>query len=206
MKAMITRKLGMTSIINQDGAMLGVTLLAASPNQVVQLKTPDKDGYSALKLGFETTNRLAKAQVGQAKAAGLKQAPKVCREIRLQAPSEGIKVGDQRELTMFSIGDQVKVQAISKGKGFAGTIKRFNFHRQLKSHGGKGTTRRLGSIGGMYPQKVFKGKKMAGRHGYQTTSTANLKVALVDDKHQVLGVLGAVPGPRRGLVIIKEQL
>ena len=205
MKAMITRKLGMTSIIDDQGNLLGVTLLAASPNQVMQLKTESTDGYCSVKLGFETTKKANKPQVGQAKQAGLEQTPKVCREIRLQTLPADIKTGDSWPVDMFETGDLVKVKAISKGKGFAGTIKRHNFHRQLKSHGGKGATRQPGSIGSMYPQKVFKGKKMSGQMGHQTTTILNLKVALVDADKQVLGLVGAVPGPRRGLVLVRSK-
>ena len=205
MKAMITRKLGMTSIIDDQGAMIGVTLLAASPNKVMQVKTEETDGYCGLQLGFETNSKANKPQADQAKQLKL-DAPKVRREIRLDQLPEGVKAGDSLEVSVFAKGDVVKVTASSKGKGFAGAIKRHNFHSQSKTHGAKGAIRRLGSIGSMYPQKVYKGRKMPGRLGAAQTTTLNLKIALVDEKQQVLGVLGSIPGPRRGLVIVRGQV
>ncbi len=101
------------------------------------------------------------------------------------------------------MGDTVDVTGTSKGKGWAGTIKRHNFHRQRKTHGGKGNTRKPGSIGSMYPQHIFKGKKMAGHMGAEQVTVSNLKVALIDTEHNVIGVTGAVPGPRKSIVIVK---
>ena len=203
-KAMITRKLGMTSIIDDQGAMLGVTLLVASPNKIMQVKTADSDGYCGLQLGFETSSKVNKPQAQQAAKVGL-EAPKVRREVRLDEVPEGIKAGDSLDVSIFTKGDLVKVSSTSKGKGFAGAIKRHNFHGQSKSHGTKGRTRRLGSIGSMYPQKVYKGRKMPGQMGATQTTTLNLQVALVDEKRQILGLLGSVPGPRRGLVLVRGQ-
>ena len=105
-------------------------------------------------------------------------------------------------MDVFSVGDSVNVTGISKGKGWAGTIKRHNFHRGRKTHGGR-SYRRPGSIGSMYPQKIFKGKKMAGQMGHERTTTRNLKVALVDTELGVIGIKGAIPGPRKGIVLVK---
>ena len=201
MKALITRKVGMTSIITEDGALKPVTLLSASPCVVTQVKTTETDGYEAVQLGFEEANKVGKAQAGHYKKAG--QTPKVVREFRLEQPDESIEVGGKISADVFSVGDAVHVSGISKGKGFTGNIKRHNFKRGRKTHGGKGNVRRPGSIGSMYPQKIFKGKRMAGQSGNSQVTVRNLKIALVDTESQVIGVVGAVPGPRKSIIIVK---
>lgn len=200
MKTLITRKLGMTSIISDDGSALAVTLLSAGENTVTQIKNDETDGYTAIQLGAEDNKKLAKPQLGHAKKANTK--PNVIREVRVEELGE-IKIGDRIGADLFNIGDVVDVSSTSKGKGFAGAIKRHNFSRQRKTHGAKGATRRVGSIGSMYPQKIFKGKKMAGHMGHAQTTVKNLKIALVDKEKNILGVFGAVPGPRKSLVIVK---
>jgi large subunit ribosomal protein L3 len=204
MKALITRKVGMTSTIAEDGAVQAVTLLSASPCVITQVKTDETDGYKAVQLGFEEAkkNNVNKAQEGHFKAAGV--TPKISREVRVAEISEDLQVGKQ--LTndeVFSVGDVVDVTGTSKGKGWAGTIRRHNFHRGRKTHGGR-SYRRPGSIGSMYPQKIFKGKKMAGHLGHEQVTVKNLKVVLVDTENNVIGVTGAVPGPRQSVVVIKE--
>lgn len=202
MKALITRKVGMTSTISEDGVVQAVTLLSASPCVITQVKTEDTDGYMAVQLGTEEAKRMGKAQAGHFKAA--KVQPKVVREFRIAEIDDTIKVGESISADVFNIGDVVSVTGTSKGKGWAGTIKRHNFHRQRKTHGGKGNTRKVGSIGSMYPQHIFKGKKMAGQMGAEQVTVQNLKVALIDMELGVIGVTGAVPGPRKGIVLIKE--
>lgn len=204
MKALITRKVGMTSTIAEDGTVQAVTLLSATPNVVTQVKTAETDGYTAVQVGFETAkeHNVAKAQKGHFKAAGM--LPKIIREFRVSEMPEDLSVGNKINTEVFSVGDVVDATATSKGKGWAGTIKRHNFHRQRKTHGGKGNTRKVGSIGSMYPQHIFKGKKMAGQMGHEQVTVKNLKVAYVDAENNILGVTGAVPGPRKGVVIIKE--
>ncbi|MEM6997436.1 MAG: 50S ribosomal protein L3 [Patescibacteria group bacterium] len=199
---MITRKIGMTSIVNDDGAMIAVTLLSASPNVVTQVKTVDSDGYQALQLGFETAKKVGKSQAAKYKKSKI-DAPKVVREHRTDELPEDVKVGDQISVDSFEVGDVVDVTGTSKGKGFAGAIKRHNFHRQRKSHGAKGNTRKIGSIGSMYPQKVMKGKKMPGQYGNVQVTTEKVKVALVDTEHNVIGIAGAVPGPKKGIVVVR---
>jgi large subunit ribosomal protein L3 len=201
MKALITRKVGMTSTIADDGVVQAVTILSASPCVITQVKTDDADGYTAIQLGTEET-KLGKAQAGHNKKANTQ--PKVVREFRVSEIEESMKVGESLSADVFNAGDQVHVTGTSKGKGWAGTIKRHNFHRQRKTHGGKGNTRKVGSIGSMYPQKIFKGKKMAGQMGYEQVTVRNLKVAFVDTELGVIGVTGAVPGPRKGIVLIRE--
>lgn len=203
MKALITRKVGMTSTIADDGTVTAVTLLSASPCVITQVKTTETDGYQAVQLGFEEGKNIAKAQAGHFKAAGADIAPKIVREVRVDEISEDLKVGEKLNAEVFSVGDEIDVTGTSKGKGWAGTIKRHNFHRGRKTHGGR-SYRRVGSIGSMYPQKIFKGKKMAGQMGAEQVTVKNLKVVLVDPENNVIGVTGAVPGPRKGIVVIKE--
>lgn len=203
MKALITRKVGMTSVISDDGAAIAITLLSASPNVITQIKSDETDGYKALQVGFEQKNdkKVGKTARGHFKLAGVM--PKIIREFRINELDEQTKVGDKISADVFNVGDKVDVTGISKGKGFAGTIKRHNFHRGRKTHGGR-SYRRPGSIGSMYPQHILKGKKMAGHMGVDQVTTKRLQVALVDTELNVIGVKGAVPGPRKGIVIIKE--
>ncbi len=207
MKALLTRKVGMTSTITEDGTVAAVTLLSASDNVVTQIKTIEADGYQAVQIGFEEDAKLLKPQAGHVKSAG--KNAKILREIRVDSVrinTEGadeLKVGDALSANLFNVGDVVDVTGTSKGKGFAGTIKRHNFHRQRVTHGGNGNTRKPGSIGSMYPQRVFKGKKMSGHMGAEQVTVQNLKVALVDTELGVIGVYGAIPGPRKSIVMIK---
>jgi large subunit ribosomal protein L3 len=203
MKALITRKVGMTSTIAEDGAMTAVTLLSASPCVITQVKTDEHDGYRAVQLGCEEAKQLGKAQAGHFKPAGI--LPRIVREFRVDEITEDLKVGEQLTTEVFSVGDTVDVTGTSKGKGWAGTIKRHNFHRGRKTHGGR-SYRRPGSIGSMYPQKIFKGKKMAGQMGHEQVTVKNLKIALVDAENSVIGVVGAVPGPRKSIVVVKGSV
>lgn len=202
MKALITRKVGMSSTISDDGVAQAVTLLSASPCVITQIKTDDKDGYTAVQLGAEE-DKLGKAQAGHVKAAGVNA--KIMREFRVPEVSEEMKVGEKVSADVFEVGDSVDVTGTSKGKGWAGTIKRHNFHRGRKTHGGR-SYRRVGSIGSMYPQRIFKGKKMAGQMGYEQVTVQNLKVAYVDAEQGLIAVSGAVPGPRKGIVLIKSTV
>lgn len=202
MKALITRKVGMTSLVAPDGAVTAVTLLSASPCVITQVKTTETDGYQAVQIGTETAKHPAKPQVGH--TSKNKIAPsKIVREIRVDEISEDMGVGTELKADVFSVGDAVQVTGTSKGKGFAGTIKRHNFARGRKTHGGR-SYRRPGSIGSMYPQKIFKGKRMAGQMGHDQVTIKGLKIALVDVENNMIAVTGAVPGPRRSIVILKE--
>lgn len=201
MKALITRKVGMTSTIGEDGAVQAVTLLSVADNTVLAHKTDDRDGYTAVQVGAETTKRRSKSVAGHVKPA--KVMPKIIREFRTPEITEDLNVGSKISADVFSVGDVVSVTGTSKGKGWAGTIRRHNFHRGRKTHGG-GSYRRPGSIGSMYPQHIFKGTKMAGQLGHDQVTVKNLKVALVDTELGVIGVTGAVPGPRKSIVLIKE--
>jgi large subunit ribosomal protein L3 len=204
MKALITRKVGMTSTIAEDGVVTAITLLSASPCVITQVKTDETDGYTAIQVGFEDAKegKTSKAQVGHFKAAG--KMPKIIREFRVDEITEDLKVGAELNPEVFSIGDTVHVTGTSKGKGWAGTIRRHNFHRGRKTHGGR-SYRRVGSIGSMYPQHILKGKKMAGHLGHDQVTVRNLKIALVDAEKGYIGVVGAVPGPNKGIVILKGE-
>ncbi|HSX43403.1 MAG TPA: 50S ribosomal protein L3 [Candidatus Saccharimonadales bacterium] len=204
MKALITRKVGMTSTISEDGVVTAITLLSASPCVVTQVKTDETDGYTAVQVGFEDAKegKTSKAQVGHFKAAG--KMPKIIREFRVDEITEDLKVGQTLNPEVFSIGDTVHVTGTSKGKGWVGTIRRHNFHRGRKTHGGR-SYRRPGSIGSMYPQHILKGKKMAGHLGHDQVTVRNLKIALVDAEKGYIGVVGAVPGPNKGIVILKGE-
>lgn len=199
MKAFITRKVGMTSAIDENGSVQAITLLSACPQTVTYIKNDDNDGYSAIQLGTETTKH-GKALTGHLKAA--KIMPKIIREFRVDKISEDLAVGKTFNAEVFSIGDTVDVTGTSKGKGFAGTIKRHGFHRGRKTHGGR-SYRRPGSIGSMYPQRIFKGKRMAGHMGHDRVTIKNLKVALVDTANNIIGVTGAVPGPKKSVVLVR---
>ncbi len=201
MKALITRKVGMTSTISEDGVVQAVTLLSASPCVITQVKTDETDGYTSVQLGAEEAKKLGKSQVGHQKAAGANA--KIIREFRVSEITEDLKVGEKISADVFVVGDTVQVTGTSKGKGWAGTIKRHNFHRGRKTHGGR-SYRRPGSIGSMYPQHIFKGKKMAGHMGHEQVSVNGLKIAYVDAAQNIIAVTGAVPGPRKGIVLIKE--
>src|SRR5438270_8761934 len=155
----------MTSVIGDNGALNAVTLLSASPNVITQIKNTEADGYQAVQVGFEQVKpeKLGKAIAGHLKES--KASPKIIREFRINGElGEDIRVGANLSADLFEIGDVVDVTGTSKGKGWAGTIKRHNFQRGRKTHGGR-SYRRPGSIGSMYPQHIFKGKKMAGHMG-----------------------------------------
>ncbi len=199
MKALLGTKIGMTQVIGEDGVTVPVTLIQAGPVTVTQVKSVEIDGYNAVQVAYGEGKNLSKAVAGHVKPAGV--TPKELREIRLDNLGE-IKVGDTFNVEQFALGDQLDATGVSKGKGFAGTIKRHNFKRHRKSHGGKGNTRKPGSIGSMYPQKIFKGKRMAGHMGAEQVTVKNLAVAYISVADNLIGVKGAVPGPKKGLIIL----
>lgn len=215
MKALIGKKLGMTQIFDAEGNVVHATVIEAGPCVVTQVKTPAKDGYSAVQLGFGVAKRQKRPQMGHLKAANAN--PSAIREFRLDginpagesaeqeaeaATAVALKVGDKLDVSVFEIGDKVQVTGVTKGKGFAGTIKRHNFARGPKTHGSR-NYRERGSVGSMFPQKVFKGLRMAGQMGNVKSTVKNLQVVAVDQATGTLAVRGAVPGPAKGTVIIK---
>ena len=199
MSQLITRKLGMTNTIAEDGSIEVITLLFVPDQKVSQIKTVENDGYSAVQVAAEETKKNTKPQSGHLKKINFNA--KTLKEYRLNQ-EEQVELGTVFDVNVFKLNDVVNVQSVSKGKGFAGTIKRHNFHRGRKTHGG-GSYRRPGSIGSMFPQKIFKGKKMAGRMGHELVTVKNLTIKLIDPELKVIGVTGSVPGPKKGLVLVK---
>ena len=200
MKALLGTKIGMTQIISESGAAIPVTLIQAGPVTVTQVKSVETDGYNAVQVAYGEGKNLSKAVAGHTKTA--KVTPKHIREIRVAELPEGLSVGSTIDVTTFNLGDIVDATGTSKGKGFAGTVKRHNFNTSKSTHGGNGNVRKPGSIGSMYPQKVFKGKRMAGRMGHDRVTVKNLVVAYVDLENNLIGLRGAVPGPKKGLIVI----
>jgi large subunit ribosomal protein L3 len=200
MKALLGTKIGMTQIISENGVAIPVTIVKAGPVTVTQVKTIDIDGYNAVQVAYGEGKNLSKAVAGHVKTA--KVIPSVIREFRQEEIPEDVTVGSVLDVSIFSIGDSVDVTGTSKGKGFAGTVKRHNFNTSKKTHGGNGNVRKPGSIGSMYPQKVFKGKRMAGRMGHDRVTVKNLIVSYIDIERNIIGLKGAVPGPKKGLVSI----
>jgi large subunit ribosomal protein L3 len=200
MKALLGTKIGMTQIISPEGAAIPVTLIQAGPMTVTQVKTVETDGYNAVQVAYGAGKNLSKAVAGHVAQANI--SPKHIREIRVEDLPEGLKVGDSIDVTAFTVGDMVDATGTSKGKGFAGTVKRHNFNTHKSTHGGNGNIRKPGSIGSMYPQKIFKGKRMAGRVGHERVTVKNLQVAYVSVEDNLIGLKGAVPGPKKGLIMI----
>lgn len=193
----------MTQIFDERGEMIPVTLVEAGPCYITQVKTEEKDGYTALQLGFGETKRLNKPQRGH-----LKELPplRYLREVRVK-DVQGYQAGQEFDASLFSVGDLVDVTGISKGKGFAGVMKRHGFRGGPATHGQSDRARAPGSIGGTTtPGRVFKGKRMAGRMGNERVTIQNLKVVLVDPGRNLLGVRGSLPGNRGGLVMVRKAV
>ncbi|MBR2839771.1 50S ribosomal protein L3 [Candidatus Saccharibacteria bacterium] len=205
MQVILGTKIGMTQIIGDDGVVTPVTILQAGPCTVTQIKTIESDGYNAVQVGYGQGKNLSKSVSGHAKKAGENISPKVLQEFRVEAIPEGMKLGDNLTVDSFKLGDKVAVTGTSKGKGYAGTVKRHNFNESRNTHGFKGDIRKVGSIGSMYPQKVWKGKKMPGRMGHDKVTVKNLVVAYLDTENNLIGLKGAVPGPRAGIVSVKGE-
>ena len=204
MKVILGTKVGMTQIIGKDGVVTPVTIIEAGPATVTQIKTVETDGYNAVQLGFGKGKNLSKSVSGHVKKAGENINPKVLKEFRRDDIAD-VKLGDTITVEAFELGDKVTVTGISKGKGFAGTVKRWNFQESRNTHGFKGDIRKVGSIGSMYPQKVFKGKRMPGRMGHDQVTVKNLVVAYIDKENNLLGLKGAVPGPKKGNLTIEGK-
>lgn len=205
MQVIIGTKIGMTQIIGDDGMVTPVTILQAGPCTVTQIKTIERDGYNAVQVGYGVGRNLSKSVAGHVKKAGENISPKVLKEFRLEEIPEDMKLGDTLTVESFKIGDKVAVTGTSKGKGYAGTVKRWNFNESRNTHGFKGNIRRVGSIGSMYPQKVFKGKKMPGRMGHDKVTVKNLVVSYIDTENNLIGLKGAVPGPKKSIITVEGK-
>lgn len=199
MKTLIGRKIGMGQIFTDTGAMVPVTVIEAGPCVVTQLKSVEKDGYRAAQIGFGTAKKMTKALQGHFKAS--KANPRLTREIKLE-DEDNANVGDKLDVSLFEGTKLVNVRGLSKGKGFAGGVKRHNMARGPKSHGSD-SYRAIGSIGSMYPQKIWKGKRMPGHMGHQMVSMRNLTLEQIQPERNLLLVRGAVPGPRGTILEIK---
>ncbi|MCL2371417.1 50S ribosomal protein L3 [Candidatus Saccharibacteria bacterium] len=204
MKVILGTKLGMTQLIGEDGVVTPITLLQADPCKVAQVKTIEIDGYKAAQIVCGAGKNISKPVQGHLKKHGIESAPKAMREFRMGEQDE-VATGDEFTVANFELGDKVRVSGISKGKGFAGTMKRYNFRSGPASHGFKGYERRVGSIGSMYPQKILKGKKMPGRMGADRVTVAGLTVAFIDVENNLLGIKGAIPGPKKGLIEVRGE-
>ena len=205
MQVILGTKIGMTQIIGADGNVTPVTILQAGPATVTQIKTVEKDGYNAVQVGYGLGKNLSKSVTGHVKKAGENTNPKILKEFRVDEIPEGLKLGDIITVESFKLGDKVSVTGTSKGKGYAGTVKRWNFNESRNTHGFKGDIRKVGSIGSMYPQKVWKGKRMPGRMGSDRVTVKNLVVAFVDVEKNLLGLRGAVPGPNKGIISVEGK-
>ena len=206
-KAILGRKLGMTQIFTEEGRVVPVTVVESGNNFVLRSKTVESDGYNAVQIGFGDIKEknVTKPLKGQFEKAGVK-AVRFIREMRLAAPSE-YNVGDTIGVDIFAEGDLVDVVGTSKGKGFAGVMKRHGFKGVGASHGAHRNHRKPGSVGACAtPGRIFKGLRMAGRMGHATTTVQNLKVRGVDADKGVLLVGGAVPGPKGAVVVVRTAV
>ena len=207
-KAILGRKLGMTQIFTEEGRVVPVTVVESGNNFVLRNKTDETDGYNAVQLGFGDIKEknVTKPLKGQFEKAGVK-AVRFIREMRLAAPSE-YNVGDTIGVDIFAVGDLVDVVGTSKGKGFAGGIKRHNFARGPMGHGSK-SHREPGSTGAMISGpggRVLKGKKLPGRMGGERVTVQRLTVVRVDTDRNLILIKGAIPGPKKGFVVIKDTV
>ncbi len=204
LKGLIGRKIGMTQIFDETGAAVPVTLIEAGPCYVTQVRFPEKEGYAAVQLGFgeAKTKHLTSGQLGHLKKSEL---PPLRFLPRISCKRGRSKAGDKLTVDVFGIGEHVDVVGTSKGKGFAGVVKRYHFAGGPKSHGASDRLRAPGSNGSTTtPGRVYKGSRRPGHMGHERVTSQSLKVVLVDAERNLLGVRGAVPGPRGGLVTIQD--
>jgi len=204
-KGILGRKVGMTQVFDETGKMIPVTVISVEPNVVLQKKTVETDGYSAVQLGFmdKRANLINKPLTGHFAKSGT--TPKrYVREIRLSGMEE-YEVGQEVKCNIFTAGDYVDATGTSKGKGFQGVIKRHNQHRGFMTHGSK-YHRGVGSMGVIAPNHIRKGKNMPGRMGHERVTIQNLVVVRADAEKNILLIKGNVPGPNKGLIIVKHAI
>jgi len=205
MAGLIGKKIGMTRIFDEGGAVISVTVVEAGPCPVLQIKSAETDGYAAVQLGFgaQKDKRASKAEKGHAAKAGVEAAPRLVREFPLSGDAE-YEVGQAITVEVFAAGDTVKVTGTSKGRGFQGVVKRWGFAGRPASHGHP-KSRIPGSIGpGTDPSRVIKGKKLPGRMGGARVTISNLKVVRVDLERNLLFIRGGVPGSRNSYLLIQK--
>ena len=187
---------------DKEGKIIPVTLVEAGPCYITQIKKEEKDGYAAVQVGFKERKKNSKPLTGHFQKSG--KSPRFVKEFRvLEAQAKEMKEGDKIDASVFAEGDKVKVSGVSKGKGYAGVIKRWNFSLQPATHGTKDTYRAPGSIGSAFPQRVIKGRKMAGRQGSERTTVKNLEIMEIDQENNLIALKGAVPGRKGTLLEIK---
>lgn len=207
-KGILGRKLGMTQLFEEDGRLTPVTVVEAGPCKVVQRKTVEKDGYEAVQLAFGEIRpkRVNKPMQGHFAKAGVPVMRKL-KELRIEDSEEfqALEVGDEVKVDIFNVGDYVDVTGVSKGKGFAGVIKRWGFSRGFMSHGSR-YHRRPGALNSIAPARVFKGRKMPGRMGGVKRTVQGLRIVKVDPEKNLLLISGSVPGPKGSFLLIRETV
>lgn len=204
-KGILGKKVGMTQVFNDKGQVVPVTVVLAGPCTIVQKKTAASDGYNAIQVGFDLKReKLVNKPLKGHFAKGSIKPVRFLRELRFENVDD-YQVGQEIKADVFSVGDKVDVVGTSKGKGFTGSIKRHNFHRGPMAHGSK-YHRRTGSLGAKGPARVFKGRKMPGRMGRERVTVQNLEIVRVDAELNLLLIKGAVPGPKKALLIIKPSV
>ena len=207
-KAIIGKKVGMTQIFDEAGRVIPVTVIEAGPCTVVQKKTEEKDGYTAVQLGYEDVpeRKLTKPELGHLKKAGEGVLKKVLKEFKLK-DCDKLNVGDTVDCSVFAAGDRVDVTGVSKGHGYQGVIKRHGAHRLKETHGSGPVVRHAGSIGAnSSPSRIFKGKIGAGHMGVDQVTVLNLDIIKVDTELGVIAVRGAIPGPKGGIVYLRNSV
>ena len=206
MPGLIGKKVGMTQIFTEDGRAVGCTVLEVGPCPVVQVKSRESDGYDAIQLGFgrRKESRVRKAEAGHASRAGLDYVPEVLAEFALDEGA-AYEPGQELTLDLFEVGQKVKISGPTKGRGFQGTVKRWNFAGSGASHGSKKILRSPGSIGpGTDPSRVIKGRKMSGQMGNTNRTAMNRQIEKIDLERNLLLVRGSVPGARHTVVVIRS--
>ena len=204
LKGLIGKKIGMTQIFDETGAALPVTLIEAGPCYVTQVRLPEKEGYAAVQLGFQEAKpkRLTSGELGHLQKNELPPL-RFLREFRIKDAE--YKVGDKLTVEVFGVGERVDVVGTSKGKGFAGVVKRYHFAGGPKTHGASDRLRAPGSNGATTtPGRVYKGSRRPGHLGHERVTAQGLKIVLVDAERNLLGVTGAIPGSKGGLVVVQE--
>jgi len=207
-KAIIGKKIGMTQIFDEAGRVVPVTLIQAGPCTVVQKKTAEKDGYNAIQLGYQEVpeRKLTKPEIGHQKKAGLTELKKVLKEFPLEDCSK-FEVGDELKADVFAVGEFIDVTGTSKGHGFQGVVKRHGAAIKRMTHGGGPVHRHQGSLGsGTDPSRIFKGRDGAGQMGNVQVTVQNLDIVQVDTELGLIAVRGAIPGPKGGLVFLKNTV
>ena len=206
-KAIIGKKIGMTQIFDEAGRVVPVTLIEAGPCTVVQKKTAEKDGYEAIQLGFENAKEkhMTKPEIGHQKKAGVEELKKVLKEFALKDCSQ-YNVGDVLTANVFAKGEFVDVTGISKGHGYQGVVKRHGAGRTPMTHGGGPVHRHAGTMGVIDPARIMKGKIGAGQMGNEQVTVQNLDIVMIDEELNLIAVRGAIPGPKGGVVFVKNTV